>query len=114
MDQPPLGRTLRADEQVGRDAVHVPVFPAVCNVALSPGDKLRITGGKVGNDYLVCWAPPGSSGYDAVVDPFLADPLPPGTRFYAVIRPGAVTGLRHVYTHPAFAPAAPPKEPARG
>lgn len=103
MDQPELGKLI--DKPVGRDAVHAPVFPAVCNGSLNPGDKLRIIRGKrVGDNYAVGWLPPTNKEYDAVVDPFLTDAIPPGASFYAVLRPGSVTGLRHVYTHPALGP----------
>lgn len=111
MDQPTLGKLIT--EPVGRDAVHVPVFPAVCDTALRPGGKLRISGGRDPHgNYIVGWLPVDEAAYDAVVDPFLVGTVPPGQPFYAVIRPGAVTGLRHVYTHPAFSPTRPPKEDA--
>ena len=37
-----------------------------------------------------------------IVDPFLKEPVEPGERFYIFLFPNTVTGLRHVWTHPAF------------
>jgi hypothetical protein len=80
-----------------RDAVHVAVFPAVCDAALTPGDRVEITPDRDGQLVRVKWV---SSGGDAVVDPFLSVSLPPGTAFYALLMPGTAVGLRHVYQHP--------------
>jgi hypothetical protein len=41
-----------------------------------------------------------------VVDPFLVKPVEPGQRFWLFLYPGSITGLRHVWSHPAFAAVA--------
>jgi hypothetical protein len=106
-EQPVLGTLPRPG--AGRDAVHVAVFPAFASHALSPGDPIRLTGRMshrlTESSYEVVYSPPDRA--DAIVDPFLPDPLPPGTTFYGCFKPGTVTGLRHVYTHEAFARTVP-------
>lgn len=85
---------------VGRDAVHVAVAPTTntAGCPLRPGDRVDARGGFAGERV-------------GIVDPFLAEPVKPGERFYLFLFPGSVTSLRHVWTHPAFAPTLPPKEP---
>jgi hypothetical protein len=94
---PELGKPL--DVPAHRDAVHVAIFAAYADTALSPGDRLEVTGERDGLAFKVRPVPAGG---DAVVDPFLENPLPPGALFYALLRPGTITGLRHVYSHPKF------------
>lgn len=100
---PQLGR-LAGDNPV-RDAVHIAILPAFADVALSPGDRVEITDGRDGTLVRVKWVPAGG---DAVVDPFLDGPVPPGAAFYALLMPGSVVSLRHVYQHPKLR-AVPPR-----
>jgi hypothetical protein len=77
-----------------RDAVHVAVAPVVAQENLSPGDHVDANGGWAGERV-------------GIVDPFLREPVRKGDRFWLFLYPGTVTGLRHMWTHPAFAPARP-------
>lgn len=84
---PPMG--------AGRDATHVAVVPAVASEELRPGTHVGVygNGGRAS-----IWAEP----HIGIVDPYLATPVKPGERFYLCLYPRSVTGLRHVYTHPAL------------
>lgn len=106
MEPPLLGKPI--DGPAFRDAIHVAVFPAFAEVPLNPGDALWLMGPRAGDAYKVGVC--SRRAADAFVDPFLADPLPPGAKFYACLRPGTVTSLRHVYTHPAFQVTAPNRQ----
>jgi hypothetical protein len=87
-----LGKLLAADAE--RDAVHVPIYPAVAGERLQPGQRVGIN--RATGRALAMLPPIG------VVDPFLDKPVEPGERFYICVRPGNVVGLRHHYKHPAF------------
>lgn len=78
------------DENAGRDAIHVAVFPAVAGERLAPGQHV----GKDGS--------PSTKPHVGIVDPFLAGLVFPGERFWVLLYPRTITGLRHVWTHPAF------------
>lgn len=95
MDQttPKVGSLLDGTE--GRDAVHFALAPMTTDEWLKPGQHV----GLLDKRRVSSRAP--SVG---IVDPFLKEPVQPGQRFYLFLYPGTVTGLRHVWTHPAFAP----------
>src|SRR5262245_24990334 len=104
----PLGKPPAAD--AGRDAVHVAIFPATSNTEILPGEHVCLI--KDTTDMVVPCGPGRSIG---IVDPFLTDPVMRGERFYVLLKPNTVTGLRHEWTHPAFAaerpkPASVPKD----
>lgn len=101
-EQTTLGRPTGPSDS--RDAVHVAVFPAFSDTALSPGAWVR-KGERHGSAWKVCSAHAGDG--IGVVDVFLPGPVPPGTGFFVMLRPGTITGLKHLWTHPDFAPTTP-------
>lgn len=70
---PPLGSK--------RDAIHVAIIPLVAPRVMRPGEHLA----------------------NGIVNPFLKEPVQPGEAFWLFLYPGTVTGIRHVWSHPAFA-----------
>lgn len=96
---PQLGQFIDDGER-RRDAIHVAVAPVTAAVRLAPGQHVGLI--EAGNTELVgpCDANIG------VVDPFLMGDVEPGRRFWMLLYPGTVTGLRHVWTHPTFTQAA--------
>lgn len=81
----------------GRDAVHIAVAPVIARERLKPGDHVDANGGWSGERV-------------GIVDPFLTAPVERGQRFFLFLYPNTITGLRHVWTHPAFAPKVPGKD----
>lgn len=94
---PNLGQLCGDDAR--RDAVHVPVAPVEAGQDLLPAQRVSI-------------APDGRAVYGddpvGIVDPFLTEPVKRGQRFWVFVFPGTITGLRHLWTHKAFAPVKPP------
>lgn len=87
-------------EGSGRDAIHVAVEPMVAMEKMFPGQHIGlVTGG----------ASSKAEDHIGIVDPFLTAPVFEGQRFWMLLYPRTITGLRHVWTHPAFdaVPAAP-------
>jgi len=80
------------DAAAGRDAIHIAVLPAIAGEDLQAGQDVgvyegvaRKTGSSVG-----------------IVDPFLKDTVLEGERFWILVYPRTITGLRHVWSHPSL------------
>lgn len=97
---PRLGQLIENGER-RRDAIHIAVAPVTAAVVLTPGQRVGLL--QPDNPELVgpCERTIG------VVDPFLSGAVQPGQRFWLFLFPGTITGLRHMWTHPAFANMAP-------
>jgi hypothetical protein len=93
---PNLGQLCGDDAR--RDAIHIAVAPLVAGVILEPGQHVGLF-----HDGTASPMKP----HIGVVDPFLKEPVPAGESFWVMLYPGTITGLRHVWTHPAFKPRIP-------
>jgi hypothetical protein len=96
---PNLGQLCADDAR--RDAIHIAVAPVVANETLNAGDHVGLTERGFGTL---------SEPWVGIVDPFLAAPVERGQRFWLFLYPNTITGLRHVWSHPAFKPTPPPPE----
>lgn len=88
-----LGHLITPDEV--RDAVHIACLPAICSpISLSVGVNVCYVDGKG-------FAPqPNGPKPIGIVDPFLTKQVHPGERFWIMLYPRTITGLRHIWTHP--------------
>lgn len=95
-----------AEASAGRDAIHVAVAPVVAAEKLVPGQRIGFIvasreyveakiGAAVSHEVL------------GIVDPFLPTLVEEGERFYMWLLPGTTTGMRHLWSHPAFAQKGP-------
>ena len=92
--QPVLGQRL-GEHDHSRDAVHLAIVSVVAAHELIPGQHIGLidrASRLVGE----------SSEPIGIVDPFLTGTVHPGERFYLCLYPNTVTGMRHVWSHPAF------------
>lgn len=76
-----------------RDAVHVAILPCESESTLYPGQDVGVKDGMAATDI---------KPYIGKVDPFVAGPVFPGTRFYVCLYPNTVTGMRHHWRLPAI------------
>jgi hypothetical protein len=82
-------------KDAGRDATHVAVVPMIAATEMEPGTHC----GLVGDGQAGLTDPERHIG---IVDPFLRRNVTKGDMFYLCLYPRTVTGLRHVYLHPAL------------
>lgn len=94
MSETKLGQLIDSEGQ--RDAIHIAVAPVVANEKLTPGQHIGFV--ISGNTEKV-----GPGGIPiGIVDPFLKKPVAEGQKFWMVLYPSTITGLRHEWKHPAF------------
>lgn len=95
-----IGKRLTGGER--RDAVHFAVIPITVKGFLRSGERVKLVEGRT--DLVETW------GYDdkacvGVIDPFLTcGYVADGDRCWLFLLPNTITGLRHEWDHPAFAP----------
>jgi len=89
-----LGKLITTPQQ--RDAIHIAIAPVVAVERLKPGQRAGFD--EPGNRRVRARLDgPG------IVDPFLQRDVEPEQEFWLWLDPGSVTGLRHDWSHPAFA-----------
>ena len=98
MNPPTLGQLITDDAK--RDAVHVAIAPVTAGEPLGPGFHVGVHDGYAYHDQV---------NHIGVVDPFLPEDIREGDCFYIFLYPNTITDMRHMWTHPAFAPTKPPK-----
>lgn len=94
-----LGRSPSTSDD--RDAMHVAVASVVAAHVLMPGQRVGLD--REGRAIPAVAPMIEESDYVGVVDPFLTRPVPSGAKFWLLVEPNVVTGLRHEWDHPAFA-----------
>lgn len=88
-----LGK-LVPDSITERDAIHFAVIPVQAGCRLSPGQNIgKLADGRFG---------PNAPNNIGIVDPFFQGRISEDERFYLFLYPNTITGLRHVWSHPAF------------
>lgn len=76
-----------------RDAIHVAIAPVVAACELTPGQDAGMNTDGMADSQAT---PIG------IVDPFLSRNVRRGQRFYLLLYPNTVTGMRHHWLHPSF------------
>lgn len=94
--QQQIGKSL--PEGAHRDAIHIAVAPMVAMERLWPGQHIGLVDGGASTNV---------TERIGIVDPFLREPIFPGTRFYMFLYPNTITELHHEWVHPAFTVAKP-------
>ena len=99
MSKPLFGQILDPDFHPTRDAVHVPIVPAIAASDLSSGESLVLHKGISGNVYAYRSVDKSPKNCIAIVDPFLRTGAKEGQLFYAWLRPDSTQRLGHEWTH---------------
>jgi hypothetical protein len=106
--EPKLGKLItESGPEVRRDAVHIAVLPVIAAEELGQGDPVALTTDNPPRAFRrSTWNSDKQehdhSGAIGIVDPFLADRVEQGDRFWLFLFPGQVTTLSHVWTHPGI------------
>lgn len=81
-------------ENAERDAIHVAVVPMVAGQTLQPGQRVELFTRKTAL---------ATRGVGVgIVDPFRDCAVMCGERFWLLLHPNTVTGMRHHWSHPSF------------
>lgn len=81
-----------------RDAIHVAILPVCAAETLKPGQHIGFAEG----GYHVTAQPSAPYSLIGIVDPFLPKNVQKGQRFFMLLYPQTITGLRHDWYHPAI------------
>ena len=97
--EPNIGEKILSVTTPERDAIHVAVIPLIAGEEyMQSGDKIRLS---LENPEVAMSGDYGN--HIGVVDPFLeGSSLKIGDKFWAFLKPGTVTGMRHHWQHPSF------------
>lgn len=82
-----------------KDAVHVAVIAVVAATRMQPGQHVGVNTANM-------FAHAVGFEHVGIVDPYLKAAVPAGYTFWLFLYPRSITGLNHVWTHPAFDNAA--------
>jgi hypothetical protein len=86
-------------ESYERDAIHFAVMQVVASEDLTPGQHIGFREG----GYRVTASPIEPYKLIGIVDPFLPATIKEGYRFWMMLYPNTITGLKHVWSHPSIA-----------
>ena len=81
-----------------RDAVHVAVVSVRAKEPLKPSQHIGYDAG----GWQVTATPPEPYKLIGIVDPFLPRDVQKDERFWMVLYPNTITGLKHVWSHPSI------------
>jgi hypothetical protein len=89
-----LGKIIKGE--AFRDAIHIAVAPVIAHDSpLHAGDRIGLVDGKAVHEK-------NCDEAIGVVDPYLRKPVLRGQKFWLLLFPNTIEGLRHEWRHPAF------------
>lgn len=98
MSEIKLGKILKKKGK--KDAIHIAVVPLVAGEDLYVGRKIKL---KFNTNDIAMDATYDEDNAFGIVDPFLDEYcVKKGEKFYGLLFPGTVTGMRHEWQHPKF------------